>query len=67
MPDIEEVVAAVEQYNPHADLDLIHRAYLFSAEAHKEQKRRSGIPYVSHPLAVAHILTQLRMDAQTAS
>jgi GTP pyrophosphokinase len=65
MPDIEEVVAAVKQYNPHADLDLIHRAYLFSAEAHKEQKRRSGIPYVSHPLAVAHILTQLRMDAQT--
>ena len=65
MPDIEEVVTAVEQYNPNADLDLIHRAYLFSAEAHKEQKRRSGIPYVSHPLAVAYILTQLRMDAMT--
>ncbi len=65
MPDIEEVVTAVEKYNPNADLDLIHRAYLFSAEAHKEQKRRSGIPYVSHPLAVAGILTELRMDAMT--
>ncbi len=65
MPAIEEVIAAVEQYNPHADLDLIHRAYLFSADAHKEQKRLSGIPYVSHPLEVAYILTQLRMDAMT--
>lgn len=65
MSAIEEVITAVQQYNPQADCDLIHRAYLLSAEAHKEQKRRSGIPYVSHPLAVAFILTQLRMDAMT--
>ena len=62
---IDDVIAAVEQYHPKADFGLIRRAYAFGAEAHKEQKRRSGIPYISHPLAVAHILTQLKMDAMT--
>jgi GTP pyrophosphokinase len=65
MATIADVMTAVEQYNPKADLDLIQRAYRFSADAHKEQKRLSGIPYVSHPLAVAHILTQLKMDSMT--
>src|SRR5919201_4454184 len=64
-PTIDDVIAAVEQYHPKADFALIRHAYAFGAEAHKEQKRRSGIPYISHPLAVAHILTQLRMDAMT--
>jgi len=62
---IDDVISAVEQYHPKADFGLIRRAYAFGAEAHKEQKRRSGIPYISHPLAVAHILTQLKMDAMT--
>ena len=62
---IDDVIGAVEQYHPKADFGLIRRAYVFGAEAHKEQKRRSGIPYISHPLAVAHILTQLKMDAMT--
>jgi GTP pyrophosphokinase len=65
MVTITDVITAVEQYNPKADVDLIQRAYTFSAEAHKEQKRLSGIPYVSHPVAVAHILTQLKMDSMT--
>ena len=64
-PTIDEVIAAVEQYHPKADFDLIRRAYVFGAEAHKEQKRLSGVPYISHPLAVAHILTQLKMDPMT--
>ena len=64
-PTIDEVIAAVEQYHPKADFGLIRRAYAFGAEAHKEQKRLSGVPYISHPLAVAHILTQLKMDAMT--
>ena len=64
-PTIDEVIAAVEQYHPKADFGLIRRAYVFGAEAHKEQKRLSGVPYISHPLAVAHILTQLKMDAMT--
>ncbi len=62
---IEDVIAAVEQYHPQADVGLIDRAYQFSAEAHKEQRRQSGIPYVTHPLEVAMILTQLRMDVHT--
>ncbi len=62
---IEDVIASVEQYHPQADVALIDRAYRFSAEAHKEQRRQSGIPYVTHPLEVALILTQLRMDVHT--
>ncbi len=64
-PTIDDVIRAVEQYHPKADFAMIRRAYEFGAEAHKEQKRQSGIPYISHPLAVAHILTQLKMDAMT--
>ena len=65
MTTIEDVITAVQAYNPKAEVGLIHRAYTFSAEAHKEQKRLSGIPYVSHPLAVASILTHLKMDSMT--
>ncbi len=64
-PSITDVITAVERYHPKADFGLIQRAYEFGAEAHKEQKRRSVVPYISHPLAVAHILTQLKMDAMT--
>jgi GTP pyrophosphokinase len=62
---IDEIITTVEQYNPKANIGLIQRAYLFCAEAHGEQKRLSGLPYVSHPVAVAHILTQLKMDSMT--
>lgn len=65
MLTIDNVVSAVEQYHPKADVELIRQAYFFGAEAHKEQKRLSGAPYISHPLAVAHILTNLKMDAMT--
>lgn len=65
MTTIDEVITDVQQYNPKADVALIRCAYTFSAEAHKEQKRLSGIPYVSHPLAVASILTHLNMDSMT--
>ena len=65
MLTIDSVITTVEQYHPQADTDLIRRAYLFAAEAHKHQKRKSGIPYISHPLEVASILTELQMDAMT--
>ncbi len=65
MTPIEDVITAVEQYHPQADVALIDRAYRFSAEAHKEQQRQSGTPYVTHPLEVALILTELRMDVHT--
>ena len=65
MLTIDSVITDVEQYHPQADTDLIRRAYHFAAEAHKHQKRKSGTPYISHPLAVASILTALQMDAMT--
>lgn len=65
MSTIESLITEVEQYHPQADTALIRRAYEVAAEAHKEQKRKSGIPYITHPLEVAHILTGLHMDTTT--
>lgn len=65
MDIIDNVVNAIQTYNPKAEVDVIRRAYDFSAAAHKEQKRLSGIPYVTHPIAVATILTELKMDSMT--
>ncbi|MDA8388556.1 MAG: bifunctional (p)ppGpp synthetase/guanosine-3',5'-bis(diphosphate) 3'-pyrophosphohydrolase [Nitrospiraceae bacterium] len=59
---IEELLRKVRSYNPGADLEFIRRAYFFSFEAHGEQKRQEGSPYISHPLAVASILTDMKMD-----
>ena len=52
-------------YAPNADLDLIMRAYVYSARAHAGQMRRSGEPYLIHPIAVAGILAEMRMDVDT--
>src|SRR4030042_4110737 len=49
-------------YNPHADTDLLRKAYVFSAKVHIGQGRRSGEPYLVHPMEVAGILTQLKLD-----
>ena len=60
--DIEQVISGVQSYNPDADITVLRRAYDFSASAHDGQMRRSGEPYLQHPLAVAGILTTLRSD-----
>jgi GTP pyrophosphokinase len=52
----------VTSYNPHADLDPVEKAYVFSAKVHMGQTRLSGEPYLIHPLEVAGILTQLKLD-----
>src|SRR5580700_3511827 len=52
----------VKQYNPGANEDLLNRAYVYAMRAHGEQKRASGDPYFSHPLQVAAILTDLKLD-----
>lgn len=52
-------------YDPHADEALLNRAYVFSMHAHGSQKRASGDPYFSHPIEVAGILTDLRLDDET--
>jgi GTP diphosphokinase / guanosine-3',5'-bis(diphosphate) 3'-diphosphatase len=63
----EDVVKTVERYHPDADLDLLRRAYIFSAKEHKEQMRASGEPYLIHPLSVAQILADLKLDVTTVS
>jgi len=63
MANIESIIERVQSYNPDADTDLIRRAYEFAAEAHQDQKRLTGDPYITHPLAAADILADLEMDA----
>jgi GTP diphosphokinase / guanosine-3',5'-bis(diphosphate) 3'-diphosphatase len=59
----EDLVEKVRTANPEADLEMLRRAYVFSAYEHKGQVRRSGEPYLVHPLEVADILADLRLDA----
>ncbi len=60
-----ELVERVRRYNPRANEDLLNRAYVFAMKAHGSQKRASGDPYFSHPLEVAAILTELKVDDAT--
>ncbi|WP_267389407.1 bifunctional (p)ppGpp synthetase/guanosine-3',5'-bis(diphosphate) 3'-pyrophosphohydrolase [Sphingomonas sp. GC_Shp_3] len=60
-----ELVDRVLSYDPNADEALLNRAYVFSMQAHGSQKRASGDPYFSHPIEVAGILTDLRLDDET--
>ena len=60
-----ELVERVRRYNPHANEDLLNRAYVFAMKAHGSQKRASGDPYFSHPLEVAAILTEFKVDDAT--
>src|SRR6478752_3472260 len=64
---IEDVIEKVEKNRPGANIDLIRRAYLFSALHHRGQKRASGEPYLVHPLEVADILADLRLDVVSVS
>ena len=60
-----ELVDRVLSYDPNADEALLNRAYVFSLQAHGSQTRASGDPYFSHPIEVAGILTDLRLDDET--
>src|SRR4028119_113128 len=64
---IEDIIEKVENNRPEPDIDVIRRAYLFSALHHREQKRASGEPYLVHPLAVADILADMRLDEVSIS
>jgi GTP pyrophosphokinase len=57
-----ELVDRVRKYNPHTDEALLNRAYVYAMKAHGGQTRASGDPYFSHPLEVAAILTEFRLD-----
>src|SRR6187551_2366298 len=58
----EDLTEKVRAANPGADIELLRRAYVFSAYEHKGQVRRSGEPYLVHPLEVADVLADLRLD-----
>ncbi|MBI4373304.1 MAG: bifunctional (p)ppGpp synthetase/guanosine-3',5'-bis(diphosphate) 3'-pyrophosphohydrolase, partial [Deltaproteobacteria bacterium] len=60
---LEDILDDVHSYNPEADVDLIRKAYVYSAKVHQGQLRRSGEPYLVHPLEVANILARMRLDA----
>jgi len=59
---IFEIANRVQSYSPGANIDAIHRAYVFAAHAHAGQQRSSGEPYINHPLAVASILSKIHLD-----
>src|SRR5437660_4525089 len=60
-----DLIERVKRYNPDASEALLNRAYVYAMKAHGEQKRASGAPYFSHPLEVAAILTDLKLDDAT--
>ena len=64
-PVLEPLIKTVRNTHPKADVRLIERAYDTAAHCHREQKRRSGDPYITHPLAVSAILAELGMTAPT--
>jgi guanosine-3',5'-bis(diphosphate) 3'-pyrophosphohydrolase len=62
-----DLLERLTAYNPHVDTDLLRKAYVFSAKVHMGQVRLSGEPYLNHPLEVAGILTQLRLDVASVA
>ena len=62
MNTIDDLVAKVREHNPDSDTDLLHRAYEFSAMEHKGQVRRSGEQYITHPLEVAALAVEMKLD-----
>ena len=66
-PDVlfEILIKTVSNYHPSSDLEIITKAYELAKDAHKEQRRKSGEPYLIHPVCVAIILAQLEMDKET--
>ena len=61
----ENLISKVKANNPNADTDKIRRAYELACDAHKDQKRISGTPYITHPLAVATIVADMQMDVDS--
>jgi len=62
MHQLDQILSELAGYYPGADIPLVRRAYQFAAQAHDGQTRKSGDPYVTHPLSVAQIITELKLD-----
>ncbi len=61
----QDLIASIRRYHPSDDISLVEKAYLLAKDAHKDQKRKSGEPYIIHPLCVGIILADLEMDKET--
>lgn len=61
----EKLISIINKYHPSDDISMIEKAYEIAFNAHKEQKRRSGEPYIIHPVSVAIILAELELDKET--
>lgn len=64
---IEDILEALHKNHPDSDVTLVQRAYIYAASAHQGMTRRSGEPYLNHPLAVAGILCDMKLDATTVA
>jgi GTP pyrophosphokinase len=64
---LDDIIERIQSYHPEADVDLLRRAYIFSAKAHQGQTRLSGESYLIHPIEVAAILAGLKLDAATVA
>ncbi|MBS6644940.1 MAG: bifunctional (p)ppGpp synthetase/guanosine-3',5'-bis(diphosphate) 3'-pyrophosphohydrolase [Clostridiaceae bacterium] len=61
----DDLVKSIRKYHPSDDISMVEKAYRIAYEAHKDQKRKSGEPYIIHPLCVAIILADLELDKET--
>ena len=61
----QDLIASIQRYHPSDDISMVEKAYRLAFEAHKDQKRKSGEPYIIHPLCVAIILADLELDKET--
>ena len=61
----DTLIASIRKYHPSDDISMVEKAYSIAYNAHKEQKRKSGEPYIIHPLCVAIILADLELDKET--
>ena len=64
---IQDILDKVEKYQTREDVELVRKAYVYAAAAHAGQTRLSGEPYLSHPLAVADTLAEMRLDGATVT
>ena len=65
MLDQKDLIKKVKNYNKFLNPETLSKAYNFALKAHKNQKRDSGAPYLTHPVAVASILSDLKLDSAT--
>ena len=65
MLNSEELITKVKSYNKFLNPETLTKAYNFALDAHQNQKREEGVPYIIHPVAVANILTELKLDSAT--